>query len=40
MDHDFLTLINRGASLCTIQRLKLKFVQLLSNLAVKFNLRR
>jgi len=39
MDHDFLTLIYRRAPICTIQRLKLKFDKLLSNLGFKFNLR-
>ena len=40
MDHYFLTLIIGGGPLCTIQRLKLKFDRLLSNLAFSFNLRR
>jgi len=40
MDHDFLSLMNRGAPLCTIQRLKLKFDKVLSNLGFKINLRR
>jgi hypothetical protein len=40
MDHYFLTLINVGCPLCTIQRLKLNFDKLLSSLAFKFNLRR
>jgi hypothetical protein len=35
-----MTLVNRGAPLCTIQRSKLKFDELLSNLAFQFNLRR
>jgi len=40
MDHNFLPDVNRGTPLCTIQRLKLKFHNLLSNLVYKFNLRR
>ena len=39
MDHYFLTLINGGGPLCTIQRLKLKFDKRLSNFAFKLNLR-
>ena len=40
MDHYSLTLINGGGPLCTIQRLKAKCDESLSNLAFKFNLRR
>ncbi len=40
MDHDFPTLINRGAPRCTVKRLKLKSDKLLSNMAFNFNLRR
>ena len=40
MDHYFLTLINEGAPLCTIQRLKAKCDEALSNFAFNFKLRR
>jgi len=40
MDHYFLTLINGGGALCTIQRLKATCDEALSNLALNFNLRR
>jgi hypothetical protein len=40
MDHYFLTLINGGGPLCTIQRLKAKCDKSLTNFAVSFNLRR
>jgi hypothetical protein len=40
MEHYFLTLINGGGPLCTIQRLKAKCDEALSSLALKFNLRR
>jgi len=39
MDHDFPTLINGGCPLCTIQSLKAKCDEALSNFAFKFNLR-
>ena len=38
MDHCFLTLINGGGPLYTIQRLKAKCDEALSNCAFKFNL--
>jgi hypothetical protein len=38
MDHYFLTLMNWGGPLCTIQRLKLNVDELLSNVAFDFNL--
>jgi hypothetical protein len=37
MDHYFLTLINRGGPLCTIQRLKANCDGALSNFAFNFN---
>ena len=40
MDHYFLTLINGGGPLCTIQCLKAKCDEALSNFAFNFNLRR
>jgi hypothetical protein len=40
MHHYFLTLINWGAPLRTIQRLKAKWDEALSNFAFNFNLRR
>jgi hypothetical protein len=40
MEHDFLTLINGGAPICTIQRLKAKCDEPLSNFAFEFKLRR
>jgi hypothetical protein len=40
MDHYFLTLINGGDPLCTIQRLKAKCDEALSTFAFKFNSRR
>jgi hypothetical protein len=40
MDHHFLTLINGGGPLCTIQRLKAKYHEPLSNFAFKVDMRR
>ena len=40
MDHYFLPLMNGGAPLCTIQRLKAKCDDVLSNVAFNLNLRR
>jgi hypothetical protein len=40
MDHYFLSLINGGGPLCTIQRLKAKYHEALSNFGFNFNLRR
>jgi hypothetical protein len=40
MDHDFLTLINGGGPLCTLQRLKANCDEPLSSFAFSFNLRR
>jgi len=40
MDHVFLTLINGGGPLCTVQRLKAQCGEALSNFGFKFNLRR
>jgi hypothetical protein len=39
MDHCFLTLRNGEAPLCTLQHLKAKFDEALSNFAFSFNLR-
>ena len=40
MDHCFPTLINGGGPLCTIERLKAKYHEALSNFGFNFNLRR
>jgi hypothetical protein len=39
MDHYFLTLMNGGGPLCTVQRLKAQCDEALSNVAFKLNLR-